>query len=70
MVKAIDEIKDRDIEAPWHVYRYLGNGVFISGEQASLSNDGDFGKVSELRAAIEWYVDQFGGTVKWSKDND
>lgn len=37
----------------------------MSGDQASFGKD--FGSLQELRTAIQWYVDQLGGTVKWEK---
>ena len=57
-----------DIEVPWEVWRAFGHQckvVTFAGNQASLG--GDFMTKPELRAAIEWYVDQLGGKVKWDK---
>jgi hypothetical protein len=58
----------KDIEVPYHVWRFLGSQskvILVAGDRASLGED--FGKVEELRKAIEFYVDQLGGTVKWGK---
>ena len=69
--KIIEQVKlQEDIEVPWHVWRLLGNcakRISLHGNQASLTNQGDFGNQEELRKAIEFYVDQLGGTVKWGK---
>jgi hypothetical protein len=57
-----------DIQVPFDVWRFFGinsKNIMVAGDQASLGED--FGKIEELRKAIEFYVDQLGGTVKWSK---
>jgi hypothetical protein len=59
-----------NIEVPWNVWRMFGNKskngtIEIRGDQASFGED--FGSKEELRVAIEWYVDQLGGKVKWGK---
>jgi hypothetical protein len=70
-MKLKEQLKlQKDIEVPWHVWRMLGeNSKFITlaGNQASLTMEGDYGSMEELRAAVEWYVDQLGGKVKWGK---
>lgn len=70
-MKIIEQVKlQEDIEVPWHVWRMFGHGakhITIMGKQVSLANEGDFGSVEELRRAIDWYVEQLGGTVKWGK---
>ena len=56
------------IELPWHVMRFFPEGarkIDFCGDQASFGED--YGSVEELRAAIEWMADQFGGKVKWKK---
>lgn len=69
--KIIEQVKlQEDIEVPWHVWRMFGHcakRISLHGNQASLTNEGDFGNQEELRKAIEFYVDQLGGTVKWGK---
>lgn len=69
--KIIEQVKlQEDIEVPWHVWRMFGRcakRISLHGNQASLTNEGDFGTSEELRKAIEFYVNQLGGTVKWSK---
>lgn len=61
----------KDIEVPWHVWTKFGEGskkISMQGNLASLTNDGDYGNLEELRRAVEWYVDQLGGEVKWEKN--
>ncbi len=60
------------IEVPWEVWTKFGhNARFIEvvGENAFLTSDpnSDSGTIVELRQAIEWYVTQLGGKVKWEK---
>jgi hypothetical protein len=60
----------KDIEVPWHVFRFFdGNTkkIVLAGDQASLSSEGDFGSLQELQKAVQWYVEQLGGKVKWDK---
>ena len=57
-----------DIEVPWHVWRLFSENckrISIGGAQASFGED--YGSKEELRVAIEWYVEQLGGKVKWEK---
>lgn len=70
-MKIIEQVKlQEDIKVPWHVWTKFGESakhVTIMGKQVSLTSEGDFGSIDEIREAIEFYVDQLGGTVKWSK---
>ena len=70
-MKLIEQVKlQKDIEVPWHVWTKFGESakhITIMGKQVSLTSEGDFGSIEELRRAIEFYVEQLGGTVKWSK---
>lgn len=56
-----------EIEVPWDVACYLANQesnkICVVGSEVSLGSD--YGSLSECRAAIEWYVKQLGGSVKW-----
>lgn len=59
-------VKYKPIEVPYNVWRFIGsNSKYINeaGNAASLGED--YGTIYELRNAIEWYVDQLGGKVKW-----
>lgn len=68
-MKLKEQLKlQKDIEVPFDVWRMFGKNckvISMSGNQASLGED--FGSLQELRTAIQWYVDQLGGTVKWEK---
>lgn len=70
-MKVIEQVKiQKDIEVPWNVWTKFGESakhITIMGKQVSLTSEGDFGSVEELRKAVEFYVEQLGGTVKWSK---
>lgn len=60
----------KDIEVPFHVWTCFGRGaetIFLSGDQARLTDEADYKTLEQLRAAIDWYADQLGGKVKWSK---
>ncbi len=68
-MKIIEQLElYKDIEVPYHVWRMFGEQcklISLAGSQASLGED--YGTTQELRRAIEFYVEQLGGTVKWSK---
>jgi hypothetical protein len=68
-MKIIEQLKlQKDIEVPYHVWRMFGEKckfITLAGSQASLGED--YGTVGELRKAVEFYVEQLGGTVKWSE---
>jgi RNase P subunit RPR2 len=68
-MKIIEQLElQKDIEVPYNVWRMFGKQcklISIAGSQASLGED--YGTTQELREAIKFYVEQLGGTVKWSK---
>lgn len=68
-MKIIEQVKlQKDIEVPYHVWRMFSEQckfITLAGGQASLGTD--YGTIEELRKAVEFYVDQLGGKVKWSK---
>ena len=68
-MKVIEQVKlQKDIEVPYHVWSVFGDQckfITFAGNQASLGED--YGTVEELRKAVEFYVEQLGGTVKWGK---
>jgi len=39
--------------------------IYFCGDQASFGED--YGTVEELRKAIKWFVEEFGGKVKWEE---
>lgn len=56
----------KPIEVPWHVWTCFGGSskkITFAEEQASLGED--FKTLAQLQTAIEWYVKQLGGKVKW-----
>jgi hypothetical protein len=65
--RAIDIIVTQpDIQIPWEVARFMDSKTIrFFGDQICLSNEGDYATLAEARKAIEWYVDQLGGKVKW-----
>lgn len=58
-----------EVEVPWNVWRFIGSEntkrISIHGDQICLGED--YGSLDEVRNAIQWYVEQLGGTVKWKK---
>jgi hypothetical protein len=66
--KAIQKI-DQNVEVPWGPMRVFGaKQISVWGDQVSLGGtDCDYVYLDEARAAVEWYVTQLGGKVKWTK---
>lgn len=66
--RAIEKI-GTEVEAPFIVTRTIGTKrLAIMGDQVSIGHDDcDYVSVGEARLALEWYVEQLGGVVKWSK---
>jgi len=68
-MKIKEQLKlQKNIEVPYHVWRMFGKDcrvILMAGDQASFGED--FGSLQELRSAIQWYVEQLGGKVKWEK---
>jgi hypothetical protein len=69
--RAIDEMRNQDIPIPWEVNRFmdLDGKLPVFGDQASLSKNGDYGSLEDMRKCVEWLADQFGGKVKWEDEN-
>lgn len=69
MKKLHEQLKlQSDIEVPYHVWTCFGEKskvITLAGDQASLGED--YKKLDELRKALDWYVNQLGGQVKWGK---
>jgi hypothetical protein len=65
-VAAINELEK--VETPWEVKRIFGE-VILFGSQVSVVGDDcrDYADVDDMRKAIAWLAEQFGGTVKWTK---
>lgn len=66
-----DLLKTTYVPVPWGVSRLIDipkHGIEILGDQAYLGT-GDAGTLEEIREALDWMVEQFGGSVKW-EDTD
>lgn len=53
-------------EVPFQVWRMFGDSqktIQLLGEDICLGED--YGSLEACREALEWYVDQLGGTVSW-----
>ena len=59
--------ENNNIVVPYHVWTVFGDDTKVisydSGGQASLGCD--YKSLTELRNALQWYVEQLGGKVKW-----
>lgn len=66
--RLIDSLNEsKPIDVPWNVWRFIGDKqIDLAGDQARIGGD-DFGTKEELRTAVEFYVTQLGGKVKWEK---
>lgn len=54
---------------PWHVWRCFGSQqkeVLVSGTDVCLGED--YVSLEEARKAVDWYVEELGGQVKWHKN--
>jgi len=65
--KAVDlMVETPPIKFPWHVMRFFGEGsrqIDFANDQASFGED--YGNIYEIREALDWLTDQFGGKVNW-----
>lgn len=65
--KAIQAI-GTEVEVPFKIWSMFGQQqkfISILGNDISLGED--YGDLKAARTAIEFYVTQLGGTVKWSE---
>jgi len=69
-IRAVDILDTQpDIAIPWEVYTVISDSriqITFAGNQLSIGG-GDYVELYEARSAIEWFVDQLGGKVKWDK---
>ncbi len=69
-MKLKEQLKlQKDIKVPFHVWRMFAEEckiIHLAGNQSSLG--GDYATLQELRTAVEWYIEQLGGKVKWEKE--
>lgn len=67
-IHEIVEQTPKHLEVPYYVWVCFGEqtkSVLFAGKDVSLGED--FKPVLDLQMAVEWYVDQLGGKVKWGK---
>ena len=59
------------VKTPWEFSRIFGD-VQLFGAQFSVygSSDGDFVSIDEAQKAIEWLVNELGGTIKWGETSN
>ncbi|MBV6514199.1 MAG: hypothetical protein FMNOHCHN_03789 [Ignavibacteriaceae bacterium] len=57
------------VQVPYYAWTKMGGSkqLEVFGNQTALSPEADYATVEEVRKALEWYIDQFGGTVTWRK---
>lgn len=61
---AVQEIGN--VQVPWEVWTVFGENskvASITGTEICLGED--YVGIDRARQAVEWYVRQLGGTVKW-----
>lgn len=65
--RAVDMlITQPEIAVPFEVWRIIGaKTITFFGDQLCLQNEGDYARLDEARKAVEFYVEQLGGQVKW-----
>jgi hypothetical protein len=74
VITKIKKIKDIDtvVEVPWNVWRLFGTQQqrinIVDSNEISLGED--YATLEEARTAIKFYVEQFGGKVKWVQNVD
>lgn len=65
--KAIQAI-GTEIEIPYHIWSlFRADKASLRIVETDICLGEDFTTVEGARSALEWYVAQLGGTVKWSK---
>lgn len=65
----LEEIaKIEAVQTPWEVKRIFGK-VTLCGSQISIIGDAysDYVDLEEFRQALNWLVEQSGGTIAWDK---
>lgn len=68
-MKVKEQLKlQQNIDVPHGVWTIFGDQckeIRMMGDQACFGED--YASLEQLRAAIDWYAEQLGGQVKWSK---
>jgi len=72
-MKIIERAKEIDklnqVEVPyfcWVLFGDAAKNITIS-DSSQICLGEDYKSIDEIRAALDWYADQFGGKIKWSK---
>lgn len=65
-LEKIKELEDVP-RASWEHGIRLGLNVSLAGSSVCFTNDGYYVSLEEAQQALEYYVQQFGGKVKWIK---
>jgi hypothetical protein len=67
--KRTQKIQSKIDTVPYKVWTTFAERQFsmdIMGDQISI-NDGDYKSLDEIREALDWMVQQFGGSTEWNK---
>jgi hypothetical protein len=67
-LKALEAVGGPVVQVPYHVWTLFGDNqkeIYLYGSEVCLGEDPC--SVAEAQAALQWYVEQFGGSVKWGK---
>lgn len=67
--RAVEIDKLNEVEVPYYVWALFGDGCktirVIGSKEISLGED--YTSIDQIRIALDWYADHFGGKVKWKK---
>lgn len=65
--KEVQELNKSQNDTPWYVKRVMPDNfrIEVLGEQLTFGQD--FVTIEEAREALDWFVNELGGTVKWKK---
>ena len=69
IMEKIKKLQTKTEVIPWFVWTaFWDKSPFfnIIGDQVTF--DGDYKTLQEMRNALDWMVDQFGGEVTWSEE--
>jgi hypothetical protein len=55
------------IELTYVVKCVFGEEIRLFGNNIVFTESSDFARLEDSRIALEWLVDQLGGSVKWGK---
>lgn len=61
-------VEQPSLKVPWEVWTAFGQAakeVSFIGNQIALTDDSDFVTIERAREAVQWYVENLGGSVNW-----